>query len=83
MGSIRGIIMLSCREVTELCSLELEHPLRLGQRLSLGTHLMMCSACDNYRKQMKMLREVSVAYAAGKALPTEVPQEPTPLNGPT
>jgi hypothetical protein len=83
MGSIRGTIMLNCREVTELCSLELEHPLGRGQRISLTTHLMMCSGCNNYRKQMKMLREVSVAYAAGKALPTEVPNDPTQLNDPT
>jgi len=75
--------MLNCREVTELCSSELETPLGLGQRVSLRTHLMMCSGCSNYRKQVKMLREMSVAYAAGKALPTEVPHDPTPQNDPT
>lgn len=83
MGLLRGTNMLNCREVTELCSLELEHPLRLMQRVSLETHLMMCSGCNNFRKQMKMLREASVAYAAGKALPTEVPHDPTPLSDPT
>ncbi len=83
MGLLMGTKMLNCREVTKLCSMELEHPLRLGQRVSLETHLMMCSGCNNFRKQMKMLREVSVAYAAGKALPTEAPQDPTPLNDPT
>lgn len=83
MGSIRRTIMLNCREVTELCSLELETPLRLGQRISLRTHLMMCSGCNNFREQMKMLREASVAYAAGQALPTAVAHDPTSLADPT
>ncbi len=39
--------MLNCREVTELCSAELERPLRTGEALSLRVHLMMCSGCTN------------------------------------
>ena len=37
--------MLNCKEVTELCSQELERPLRMGERVSMHTHLMMCSGC--------------------------------------
>lgn len=59
--------MLSCREVTEICSAEMERPLRIGEKLSLRTHLMMCAGCTNYRKQMKALRQVMQAYADGKA----------------
>ncbi len=59
--------MLSCKEVTEVCSAELERPLKLGEQLSLRTHLMMCTGCTNYRKQLKTLREVTRAYADGKA----------------
>lgn len=60
--------MLSCKEVTEVCSAELERPLKLGEQLSLRTHLMMCSGCTNYRKQMKTLRQVMQVYAEGKAI---------------
>jgi hypothetical protein len=63
--------MLSCRQVTELCSAELERPLRLGEQLSLRTHTMMCSGCTNYRKQMKTLRQVAQAYAEGQAASAE------------
>ena len=48
--------MLSCKEVTEVCSQEMERPLRVGEKLSLRTHLMMCTGCTNYRQQMKALR---------------------------
>jgi len=58
---------LNCKEVTELCSQEMERPLRLGERLSLGTHLMMCTGCTNFRRQMKALRLVAHTYAEGAA----------------
>jgi predicted anti-sigma-YlaC factor YlaD len=60
--------MLNCKEVTELCSQEMERPLRLGERVSLATHLMMCTGCTNFRKQMKELRLVAQTYAAGGAV---------------
>lgn len=62
--------MLSCKEVTELCSAELERPLGTGELLSLRVHLMMCSGCTNFRKQMKLLRQTTQAYSAGNAPPT-------------
>lgn len=60
--------MLNCREVTEVCSVEMERPLILGEQVSLRTHLMMCTGCSNYRNQMKTLRQVMQAYADGKAV---------------
>lgn len=68
--------MLNCREVTELCSQEMDRALRLREKVSLGTHLVMCSACTNFRRQMKTLRQVSQAYAEGRALPTEQGEDP-------
>ena len=59
--------MLSCKEVTAVCSAEMERPLKLGEKVSLRTHLMMCTGCTNYRRQMKALRQVMRAYAEGKA----------------
>lgn len=59
--------MLSCREMTEVCSAEMERPLRLGEQVSLRAHLMMCAGCANYRKQMKTLRRIMKAYAEGNA----------------
>lgn len=61
--------MLNCREVTELCSRELELPLALRERVALRTHLLMCSGCSNFRRQMRTLREAAHAYAHGLAAP--------------
>lgn len=57
--------------MTEVCSAELERPSRWGEQVSLRTHLMMCTGCTNYRKQMKVLRLVMQAYADGKAVSDE------------
>ena len=59
--------MLNCKETTELCSQEMERSLGLGERMSLAAHLMMCSGCTNFRKQMKALRVVARTYAEGGA----------------
>ena len=59
--------MLSCKQATEMSSAELERPLRLGERVSLRTHLMMCAGCTNYRKQMQQLRLFTQTYAEGRA----------------
>lgn len=70
--------MLNCREAAELCSQEMERSLHMGERMSLGTHLMMCSGCTNYRKQMKALRQIAHTYAeGGAALPPEPNESPT------
>jgi hypothetical protein len=63
--------MLSCKEVTAVCSAEMEQPLKLGEKVSLRTPLMMCSGCSHYRRQMKALRQVMQAYAEGKAVSVE------------
>jgi hypothetical protein len=63
--------MLNCREVTELCSEEMELSLRLREQMLLGAYLLMCSGCTNYRKQMKILRQVMQAYSAGQAVTSE------------
>jgi len=60
--------MLNCKEVTEICSLELEQPIALGQRLGLAMHLMMCSGCTNYRQQMHVIRTAMQTYADGNAV---------------
>lgn len=63
--------MLKCIEVTELSSQEMERALSLREQLSLRTHLVICSGCSNFRKQMKTLRQVMQAYADGGAVAPE------------
>jgi hypothetical protein len=66
--------MLNCKEVTEVCSAEMERPLRLGEQVSLRTHLMMCTGCSEYRRQLKTLRQVMQAYAEGRGADDRGPE---------
>jgi len=63
--------MLKCKEVSELCSQELERPLPMTDRVGLAMHMMMCTGCSNFRKQMRLLRQKMHEYADGRA-----PSEP-------
>lgn len=49
--------MISCREATELVSRSLDAPLGWRQRLGLRVHLLACSLCRDFRRQMLFLRE--------------------------
>lgn len=63
--------MLKCTEVTELCSRELDQEITLAQRISMRGHLMMCSGCSNYRRQLSALRIAARRFADG-----EIPGDP-------
>lgn len=65
--------MMKCIEVTELASQEMERPLGLAEQVSLRAHLLMCSGCSNYRRQLKTLRETMKIYAAGGAVTSDTP----------
>lgn len=66
--------MLSCKEVTLLCSQEMERSLLLQELASLHMQLMMCSGCTNFRQQMQALRMAMQHYANGTAIST--PDDP-------
>ncbi|MGQ0710447.1 MAG: zf-HC2 domain-containing protein [Rhodoferax sp.] len=57
--------MLNCHDATRLMSQAQEHPLSLGDSMSLRLHVMMCSGCRNFGKQMKVLRTITRAYTQG------------------
>ncbi len=46
-----------CREVVKLASEDMNHPLPFGTRLKLRLHLMICDACERYRRQLRSIRE--------------------------
>ncbi|NMM27773.1 MAG: hypothetical protein HHJ12_10920 [Glaciimonas sp.] len=55
--------MLNCQQVTRLYSESQERRLNLQERMTLKVHVMMCSGCRNFGKQMHTLRHVARAYA--------------------
>jgi len=46
-------------------SQEQDRPLGLGERLGLRLHVLICSACSNYRRQMSVLRAACRRFGGG------------------
>jgi predicted anti-sigma-YlaC factor YlaD len=49
--------MLNCKQATALMSQGLDKKLSTPQQLGLKFHLMMCSGCRNFSRQMAFLRQ--------------------------
>lgn len=49
--------MLNCKQAAALMSQGMDKELGMLQRMSLRFHLMMCSGCRNFNKQMEFLRQ--------------------------
>lgn len=54
--------MLTCAEATRLASDALDRPLTGPQRLRLRVHLLLCSACRKFAKQLHWLQAASAHY---------------------
>lgn len=57
--------MLNCQNTTRLYSESQERALTLQERMSIKMHVMMCSGCRNFGKQMHTIRQATRAYANG------------------
>lgn len=51
--------MDNCRQITQLLSEGMDRPLTLTERLRLRFHLLLCSGCANFARQMQVLRNVA------------------------
>lgn len=54
--------MMNCKHATKLMSQEKDSSLSLKQRIELRFHIMMCSGCRNYNKQMAFIRKTMQQY---------------------
>jgi len=54
----------SCKEVTRMASESMERKLPLRQRLEVKLHLLVCSLCMRYVKQLQLMREVAHQHNA-------------------
>jgi Putative zinc-finger len=67
--------MLSCKEVARLVSASLDGGLSFRQRLALRVHLLLCSGCCRFRRQMLFLRE-----AVGRHTGADAPDDANGLS---
>ncbi len=49
--------MMNCKHASQLISRSQDQKLTLKERIYLKFHLVMCSGCTNYRKQMEYIRK--------------------------
>ena len=66
--------MLSCQQLTELCTDYLEGRLPFGQRLSFQLHLGMCRHCRAYLRQMRST-VATLGCLPAEPMPADVQQE--------
>ena len=48
---------LSCRQASQLITARLDRPLSTVERIALGLHLRICSACPIVVRQLDVIRE--------------------------
>jgi len=58
--------MLNCEQVTRLLSEAQERDLQWKEKIPLKLHLMICTGCNNFRKQLDFIRQACRKYAKGK-----------------
>jgi len=54
--------MLTCKDVTHLLSEAQDRKLTIAERTRLEMHLLVCTGCSNFRKQMAFLRAACRRY---------------------
>lgn len=58
--------MLNCQDITRLISESQERSLSVKEKMALKMHVMMCSGCRNFGRQMFTIRNAARAYARGE-----------------
>lgn len=69
--------MMNCQQATRLLSDAQERELPLKDRAGLKIHVLMCSGCLNFAKQMGTLRDISQEYAKGEDTQGQDVSDPT------
>lgn len=67
--------MLVCRDVTRLVSESMDHSLPLGKRMGVRLHLLMCTFCARYERQLVLIRETVRRLVAAEEKPGGAPGE--------
>lgn len=58
--------MKSCDEITHLVSEGQERSLTLKEKLELRVHVLYCSGCRNFEKNIHFIRSAMKGFAAGR-----------------
>ena len=59
IGPISGFLIRitpTCKDMTQLLSEQMDHPLPLGKRIVMRIHFLICKWCERYKNQLLFLR---------------------------
>jgi hypothetical protein len=71
----KGILMLSCKDVTQLISQSMDTSLPIGKRIGVRIHLFLCRFCQRYEKQLLFIRETMQHLVAAEGASEGPPVE--------
>lgn len=63
LASILRLLNMPCVEIVHLVSESLDRDLPLGDRVAIRIHMLYCTACCRFRRQMRLLREALRRHA--------------------
>ena len=63
----------ACKEVTELISLELDRGLSFSEWMKVRLHILICTWCARYLKQIRSLHEELHKHEIPAEAPADVP----------
>ena len=53
--------MMNCKQATQLMSQSQDRELSRAERIRLKLHLLLCSGCTHYNKQLRLVRKAMQA----------------------
>ena len=58
--------MLTCKDSSKLISKSLDQPLVFKERINLRLHLLICSACRQFERQMNLIHRIARDFLNGR-----------------
>lgn len=68
--------MISCKRATELISKSMDEPLTAKEQLSLKLHNFLCEFCEQFQRQLHLLRAALGAKGAPNSPEDEANDDP-------
>lgn len=60
--------MLSCQSAAELISQQLDRPLSIREHISLKIHLLICTLCRRYARQINFVHDITLRIKSKTSL---------------
>lgn len=66
--------IFSCQQASRMLSESMDRPLRLRERMILRMHLLMCSFCTRFSRQLRFLRRAAHQFRQAAPEPSSAPE---------